>query len=194
MEEQRSKSMKATDLLKSQHQDIMEMFEKLQDGDADDASQRFDDLARALVAHDAIEREIFYPLCEELLGETDELMGAVVEHRVMEFCLYVAMESLGKDDFGAKIGVLRKVVLEHLEDEEDALLPRIDGELDEDRLEKVGEQMEEHYEQAESASAREALQEALTPLVSSLLKRGAPAKGNGAGPRRPKRTRARAAQ
>lgn len=185
--------MKATDLLKSQHQDIMEMFEKLQDGDTDDASQRFDDLARALVAHDAIEREIFYPLCEDVLGETDELMGAVVEHRMIEFCLYVAMEALGKDDFGAKVGVLRKLVLEHLEDEEDALLPRIDGELDEDHLEKVGEQMEEHYEQAESSNAREALEDALTPLVGGLLKRAATPKGNGAAHRKPKRARVRTA-
>lgn len=186
--------MKATDLLKSQHQDIMEMFEKLQDGDGEDASQRFDDLARALVAHDAIEREIFYPLCEEVLGETEELMEAVMEHRVLEFCLYVAMEALGKDDFGAKIGVLRKIVLEHLEDEEDALLPRIDGELDEERLEKVGEQMEEHYEQAESADVRETVQAALSPLIGGIAKRAAPAKGNGASVRKPRRPRARAAE
>jgi hemerythrin superfamily protein len=162
--------MKATELLKSQHQDIIDLFEKLQKRGSAGERGLFDELASMLVAHAAIEREIFYPACEKELGESQELTEALVEHGVIDFCLYVAREAIGKDEFEAKIAVLRALVLDHIEEEEESLLPRVDNEMDEERLEALGEEMEERFEQAESEDYRESLEHDLARAIGSIAR------------------------
>lgn len=162
--------MKATELLKSQHQDIIDLFDKLQRRGSEADKGLFDELATTLVAHAAIEREIFYPACEKELGESHELTEALVEHGVIDFSLHVAKEALGKDDFEAKIAVLRALVIDHIEEEEETLLPRVDTEVDEDVLEALGEEMEERFEQAESEDYRESLEHDLARAVGNIAR------------------------
>lgn len=57
--------MKATELLEAQHREVEKLLKKIEKAD-DPKDQRafFEELAMNLVAHDAIEREPFYPAGE----------------------------------------------------------------------------------------------------------------------------------
>jgi len=84
--------MKATELLKQQHGEVSRLFKAIEktDNPAEKKSY-FLELASNLVAHDGIERKIFYPACEETMGMDDMLGEALVEHGVIEFSLYQAV-------------------------------------------------------------------------------------------------------
>lgn len=66
--------MKATDLLKQQHDEVKELFGRVEAAPRATTKRKlFEELAANLVAHDGIERELFYPACEETMGMTDLL-------------------------------------------------------------------------------------------------------------------------
>ena len=73
----------ATSLLTQQHDEVKALFKRIEGASSRAAKVKlFEELAHNLVAHDAIEREIFYPACERALGMTDLLGEALVEHGV----------------------------------------------------------------------------------------------------------------
>src|SRR5690348_12645025 len=107
--------MNAIDLLKQQHREVEELFAKIEKTDAEPEKARlFRELASKLVGHDGIEREIFYPACEEALGLTDELGEALVEHGMVEFGLYQADQAIGQPDFDYKTKVLKELIEHHV--------------------------------------------------------------------------------
>ena len=64
----------AIELLKTQHEEVKTLFKRIEKASTRSAKTKlFDELAANLVAHDAIEREIFYPACEKGMGMTDLL-------------------------------------------------------------------------------------------------------------------------
>jgi hemerythrin superfamily protein len=165
--------MKATDLLKSQHREVESLFKRIEKAKQDEQKQElFEELASNLVAHDAIEREIFYPACEEEMG-MDELLGeALVEHGVVEFSLYQADQSQGDEDFEFKCTVLKEVVEHHVKDEEKEFFPKVEKALGKARLEELAEQMEERFEAAKAEDFRTPLQRNLKEVLAGALKPG----------------------
>jgi hemerythrin-like domain-containing protein len=162
--------MKATELLKQQHRDVSRLFRAIESA-SDDSNKEalFLELASNLVAHDGIEREIFYPACEEVMGVDDQLGEALVEHGVVEFCLYQAHQALGKADFDFKCKVLQEVVDHHVEEEEEELLPGAEKLLGADQMEALGEDMEEAFEEARAADFREPLYDNLRQVFAGAL-------------------------
>ena len=83
----------------------------------------FEQVAATLAAHDAIEREIFYPACKELLGEDDDtLMESLAEHGLVEFCIYKAMIA-SEEELPSMVKVLEEVVQHHVEEEHETVVP-----------------------------------------------------------------------
>ncbi len=179
--------MKATDLLEQQHREISKLFKAIESAsDAADKKAFFLELASTLVAHDGIEREVFYPACEEVMGLDDELGEALVEHGVIEFCLYQANEALGKADFDFKCKVLQEIVEHHVEEEEEEFLPKAEKALGADTLESLAEEMEEAFEDAKAGDFRLPLYDNLRQVFAGAIKpeaqsEPAPKKGPPAG-------------
>ena len=141
--------MKATDLLIKQHQTVSRLFKAIEQAPSEtEKVALFRELAASLAAHDGIERQIFYPACEAAMGLNDELGEALVEHGVIEFCLYQANEAIGKPDFDFKCKVLKELVEHHVEEEEDEFFPKTEKALGADLLEALGEEMEDAFEEA----------------------------------------------
>jgi hemerythrin superfamily protein len=163
--------MKATDLLKQQHREVARLFKAIEDTD-DRAKKRshFVELASNLVAHDGIERKQLYPACEEAMGMTDLLGEALVEHGVNEFSLYQAHLALGRDDFDFKCKVLKEVVEHHVQEEEEEFFPKVEKALDKGRLESLGEDMEEAFEEAKESDYQEPLFENLKQVLAGAMK------------------------
>ncbi|HEX6275981.1 MAG TPA: hemerythrin domain-containing protein [Polyangiaceae bacterium] len=174
--------MKATDLLEQQHEEVKAIFKRLEEAEGvAEQKELFEELASNLVAHDAIERQIFYPACEQAMGMTDELGEALVEHGLIEFMLYEADQARGKKDFKFKWTVLREALEHHIEEEEDEFFPKVKKELDAERLEALGTKMEESFEEAREEDFRAPLHKNLKQVLAGALKpspdRGSSSKG-----------------
>jgi hemerythrin-like domain-containing protein len=164
-------SMKATELLKKQHDEVARLFEAIESAtDANDKKAFFLELASNLVGHDGIERQIFYPACEEVMGLNDDLGEALVEHGVIEFSLYQANEALGKDDFDFKVKVLKELVEHHVEEEEKEFFPKAEKALGADSLELLTEELQEAFEDARESDFQEPLYENLRQVFAGVIK------------------------
>lgn len=171
--------MKATDLLTKQHHVVARLFKAIEAAKTDaDKKTLFVELASNLTAHDAIERQIFYPACQDAMGLNDELGEALVEHGVLEFCLYQANEALGKPDFDFKCKVLKELVEHHVKEEESEFFPKTESALGSGLLEALGEEMEDAFDEAREDDFQAPLYENLRQVFAGVLQPVSPdAKG-----------------
>ncbi len=163
--------MKATDLLKQQHQEVSRLFKAIESAKGKaDKRRLFMELASNLVAHDGIERDIFYPACEDTMGLSDDLGEALVEHGVIEFALYQSNEALDEDDFDFKCKVLSEMVEHHVEEEEKEFFPKVEKALSAESLESLGEDMAEAFDEARSEDFQTPLYRNLKEVFAGALK------------------------
>lgn len=163
--------MKATELLTQQHREVSRLFKAIEDAKDDKQKQQhFMELASNLVSHDGIEREIFYPACEEAMGMNDQLGEALVEHGTIEFAVYQATQAMGKDDFEYKCTVLKELVEHHVEEEEEEFFPQAEKALGDDSLGLLGEEMAEAFEDKKAEDFRAPLYENLKQVFAGALK------------------------
>lgn len=187
--------MNAIELLQQQHDEVKELFSKIEKTDAANEKGRlFRELASKLVGHDGIEREIFYPACEEALGLTDELGEALVEHGVVEFCLYQADQAIGEDDFDYKVNVLKELLEHHIKEEEDEFFPKVKKALGDEKLEALGEELLDAFEDTQAEDYHQPLFENLRQVLIGALKPVAPDAEERAEGRRPSTSRRKAAR
>lgn len=182
--------MNAIDLLKQQHREVEELFAKIEKSEAEAEKARlFRELASKLVGHDGIERELFYPACEEALGLTDELGEALVEHGVVEFSLYQADQSLGKEDFEYKVTVLKELLEHHIKEEEEEFFPKVQKALGDEKLDSLGEELLDAFEDTQSEDYHQPLFENLRQVLIGTLKPVVPDAEERTQQRRPSATR-----
>jgi len=187
--------MNAIDLLKQQHTEVKDLFSKIESTDAENEKGRlFRELAAKLVGHDGIEREIFYPACEEALGLTDELGEALVEHGVVEFSLYQADQALGQDDFDYKVKVLKELLEHHIEEEEKEFFPKVQKALGDEQLDSLGEELLDAFEDTQAEDYHQPLFENLRQVLIGTLKPVVPDTDERAENRRPSTSRRKAAR
>ncbi len=129
--------MKATDLLRQQHRTVERLFAKIASGDTD----LIEDLASALAAHMTIEHEIFYPAANEI--DPRLILESFEAHAVAELALKRVMATdLGDEAFGPRVAVLRELIWNHVQQEEETLLPAAEEQLSRQWLEELGVEME----------------------------------------------------
>jgi len=163
--------MNAIELLKQQHREVEDLFAQIEKAEQQSEQTRlFQELATKLVGHDAIEREIFYPACEEALGLTDELGEALVEHGVVEFSLYQADQAAGKPDFEFKVSVLKELLQHHIQEEEREFFPKVQKALGDEKLESLAEELEDAFEDSISEDYHAPLFENLRQVLVGALK------------------------
>lgn len=163
--------MKATELLKQQHEEVKTMFQELEKSSAGQERRRlFEELATSLMAHDLIEREIFYPACEAE-ADINGLVGeALAEHEVMHFGLYQT-DQAKNDGFSSRCSVLKEIVSHHVEEEEGELFPKIEKKIGKQRLEELGALMRERFHEASAEDYRGVLRESLQQAMNGLMSR-----------------------
>jgi hemerythrin superfamily protein len=163
--------MNAIELLKQQHREVEQLFNDIEGaGDPKQQAKMFRELAGKLVGHDGIERQIFYPACEEGLGMTEDLGQALVEHGVVEFSLYEADQAAGKPDFEFKVKVLKELLQHHIQEEENELFPKVQQALGDEKLDLLGEELEEAFEDLLENDYHEPLFENLRQVLIGALK------------------------
>lgn len=142
----------AITLLKADHREVEDMFERFESTRGDDRKQ---DLAtricNALRIHARIEEEIFYPAFLEATQEEDLHHEAIIEHDgVKKLMAEIESSGPGDDYFDARVSVLSEMVKHHVREEEqrDGLFAKArSAGLD---LRAIGEQLAERKAQLES--------------------------------------------
>ncbi|MDQ2643774.1 MAG: hemerythrin domain-containing protein [Myxococcota bacterium] len=163
--------MKATELLKQQHREVARLFQAIEDTeDRAEKKSYFLQLASNLVAHDAIERKIFYPACEQELGLEELLGSALVEHGVIEFSLYQANQALGEDDFDYKVTVLKELVEHHVKEEETEFFPKVEQALGSEMLDALGDELDEAFQKEREGDYLRPLFENLRQVLAGAVK------------------------
>lgn len=137
--------MKATELLKQDHDEAQELIEQLEEMESGEPLQGptlelFGKLKSALALHTLVEERVFYhPLAN--LPETQDLIHeAYTEHRAVDELL-VKMSQPG-GDWEAQLSDLKDMLEDHIEEEENDLFPKAERLLGEDQLDQIGREIE----------------------------------------------------
>ena len=149
-----SASIDAVELLKQQHREVEEMFERFENmTDRAKVSKKklADEICNALIMHTTIEEEIFYPATREASDETEDMVDeAVVEHASAKDLIAQIMEmDPGDDLYYAKVKVLSEMVEHHVEEEEKEMFPKT-RELKLD-LVALGQEMQARQQEIEAS-------------------------------------------
>lgn len=141
--------MKATALLVQQHRKVRTLFKKLESGRSEPAPL-LTELANDLVAHMAIEQEIFYPaivsIAPDLVAESFE------EHALAEIALKRLLQTDPEDEsFSARVTTAKELVEHHVHEEEDELFPKLEKKLRDEQLEELGKQMKSRFAEVRAA-------------------------------------------
>jgi hemerythrin-like domain-containing protein len=160
--------MKATSLLEKQHRQIESLFKKLERGKAD-ASSLVTELANDLVSHMVIEEELFYPAAKAV--DRSMVLESIEEHAIAAYALQRLIAADPADaSFPAKVAVLKELILQHVEEEEHRLLPRVERGIEADDLDALGKQMKARFDRTVEIGYERALAlriPARTPVVAS---------------------------
>lgn len=133
-------------MLQEDHENIAEMFEKL-DATSENAvverERLFARLQDALEVHTRLEEEAFYPVLESREETRGLTLEAVEEHKVARRLL-AELARMGKDSeqWAAKLTVLRENVEHHVEEEEAELFRLARSILSREEIEELAEDLE----------------------------------------------------
>jgi hemerythrin-like domain-containing protein len=138
--------MKATDVLKSQHRELLALFERIDVvDDPTDRRRLLDEITDALEMHAELEEEVFYPAIRESGARAAEalVLEAIEAHHVVDLILAEAPDMDPEDEtFIPKMKVLRDLVTRHIEEEERELFALASG-LGDDEAEDLGRRLQE---------------------------------------------------
>jgi hemerythrin superfamily protein len=138
--------VKATDLLKKDHESVKKMFADFEM--ADKAQQKRSLLAQeiceTLRVHAAIEEELFYPAVREVRDKQAkfDVEEALQEHKQIKAAMADIIKADGAEPaFAAKMKVLKEDVEHHAQEEEEEIFKEA-HKLGAERLEELGEELQ----------------------------------------------------
>ena len=140
--------MDAIELLEQQHRQVEDLFEALLSADEDDGERRqeiFDQMADALAGHTIIEEQLFYPVAKRI--DDDLIQESLEEHLEVKRMLAELLDlDPADDEFEAKVQEMKVAVAHHVTEEENELFPEVRRNLDADRRNELGDEMESMFE------------------------------------------------
>jgi iron-sulfur cluster repair protein YtfE (RIC family) len=149
--------MNAIQLLKQQHQDVRDLFERIEQ--AEDTSEKENilrELADNLAAHMTIEETIFYPAA--FTSDESRYSEAVKEHASAKRLLVELLEMSTDDEkFDDKVTKLQEEVEHHVEEEESQLFKTAKQELEADELKRLGDEMKNLFDEEMAAQPSRSL-------------------------------------
>lgn len=133
-------------VLKRDHQTISNLFndfERIAEGETRARRDAFERVRAELEVHTKIEEELFYPELQKIDEVSDLVKEALAEHQlVKDLCAEIGRLAANDADYVAKVTVLRENVEHHVEEEESEIFPLAKKHLSSERLDKMGEQLE----------------------------------------------------
>jgi hemerythrin-like domain-containing protein len=149
--------MKATTLLERQHRNLQQLCEAVERGSASIRQSLLPQLAGDLVAHIAVEEQVFYPAASAALKEDSWVRASRSRHAQAHESLDRVLDTpVDGEEFARAIGELRSTVELHAEEEEEMLFPRLERVLDAGALRELAlSMMALYHAKVEAGYARE---------------------------------------
>lgn len=156
--------MNALEMLKQDHRTVEELFEKFesQGERATKSKQRIaEQIVEELRLHMKLEEKLVYPTVRDEFAEMKEdVLEDYEEHHAVELLIREIVRLDASDErLTAKVSVLKDLVMHHVESEEEKLFPMLEKEWDDERLEMLGEQIEENKRQLQGKAKNGKTQE-----------------------------------
>jgi hemerythrin superfamily protein len=140
--------MDGIEMLEEDHRRVEKLFGEFEGaGDRAFKTKRdiVDRITEELTVHSEMEEQVLYPTAKEEVKEAEEnVLESFEEHAVVEDLLEElnGMDA-GEENFDAKVTVLIENVRHHIEEEEGELFPKIRKALGDERVEQLGQRMQE---------------------------------------------------
>lgn len=136
--------MDIIDLIKQDHREVEQLFEDFREGRGDrpELAQK---IISELSQHAAVEEQVLYPVAKSAIPDGAGLVEHSLEEHQEAEELMARMEEGGLDDgaLGERMAKLESDVSDHVEDEEQDLLPKLREHLDDEKREKMGSLFEQ---------------------------------------------------
>lgn len=152
--------MNAIELLKSDHDKMRAIFEKLKPTTERAVKTReelFARLKQELDVHAHIEETILYPEIKNAAETHDITLEGYEEHHVIDVLLKeLAVMPVGTEEWGAKLKVLKENFEHHIKEEEEDMFKSVRDILGKERVEELGARMEieKKKQMSKAASAK----------------------------------------
>jgi hemerythrin superfamily protein len=147
--------MDALELLKKDHKAVKDLFKKIAaNKNAKQQKELFEQIKTELETHTHIEETVFYPAVEENPEMEDMVAESLEEHKQVKTLLR-EMEKLtaDSDKFEPKLKVLMENVEHHAEEEEEGkMFPKLRKLMNAERLEELGQELEDAKEKRSQAA------------------------------------------
>ena len=165
-------------LLKTDHQTVSELFERIESGRGQAKFATFKKLKNELDVHAHIEETIFYPALKKAEESRDITLEAYEEHTVVKNLLAELAAGTPGDEWNAKLMVLKENVDHHVNEEEGELFDKAKDVLTDDERESLGDEMAAEKKRkglpiAEELTRPSLLRRAVNAVFGSGEKRGA---------------------
>ena len=131
-------------LLQDQHDEVKQLFKRLEQAEGSQGRQLFETLRAKLTLHEELEETYFYPALKGDEAARDLVLEGYQEHHVMDVLLG-EIERLAPDSeaWQPKVKVLQENTEHHIEEEEGELFPAVRKIWKTDKREQVGRQMQQ---------------------------------------------------
>jgi hemerythrin-like domain-containing protein len=145
--DRKEKDMTALELLKEDHQEVINLIGELEAADDETEMEprdtgNFNRLSEAIKLHSRMEEEIFYPAMEEFEETREQARAAFKEHQMVDHLLaQLATLSPSEDEFQETLAELRDAMERHIEEEEGELFPKAEELCGQSRLDEMERQM-----------------------------------------------------
>jgi iron-sulfur cluster repair protein YtfE (RIC family) len=139
--------MLATEILKQDHRDAMnliELLENAEDHDTDENRETFGRLRDTLMLHMQEEEEIYYPALAALEDFTVDVEDNIADHEMVKENL-AEMSDLdpASEEFQDVLAETKTAIEMHVTKEEDDIFPESIEQLGEDRIAELGDEIEQ---------------------------------------------------
>lgn len=131
--------MDIIDLITQDHREVEGLFEDFREGRGD-RSEIAQKIISELSRHAAVEEQVLYPVAKSALPDGEGIVEHSLEEHQEAEELMAEMEQGGLDDdaLGERMAKLESDVQDHVQDEEEDLLPKVREHVDAERREKMG--------------------------------------------------------
>lgn len=125
--------------LKSQHDEIKELFARVREVRGEERADAFYSLRRLLAVHETAEEEIVHPVARRVLPDGAEIIEKRLQEEHEAKTALAALESVDVEsaEFDEKIEALQRDVIAHAESEEREEFSRLADALDQTKLERM---------------------------------------------------------
>lgn len=122
--------------LKTQHQEVKDLLEKVQEARGEERKTAFYEIRRLLAVHETAEEEIVHPVAKRVLPNGERIVEQRLEEENAAKKALTELEALDVDspEFETQFATLKRNVIAHAESEENEEFEMLGRELDGERL------------------------------------------------------------